>query len=546
MDQQHADDWQLPPWNEDTIDPAWFSEFLAADPVQDLATNAPINAPAGSGKESMNFDSTFQDLTFDDISPGLMSSLPPPGYTLDASSRPPMERFEQPLEQRQHTLPRRRSKYIMRRSTGKSSPIVIPSGSPQHEQGQSLALQRWRNSPPEDEAASLSAIYKALDDRPVGVSPRNSRPSSRDAFRKHRGSSSATSVDSAVSESSLRSWNSSHSAASQTKRRNQAPKTRATGKGKNKNMNDPDRIFKCTFCCDTFKHKYDWTRHEKSLHLNMEEWTCTPHGASAVLPLTGRVHCAYCSALDPTPDHLQSHNHLACSDGHSTPRVFRRKDHLVQHLRLVHGLETLPLIDDWKIESIPVTSRCGFCQSMLSSWNKRADHLAGHFREGKTMAHWKGDHCFEPAVAAHVTNAYPPYLLAAQAETLVPFSATNPASLDHTHQLLSQIHLEDPLPAPVTEPAAQGSGLLLPSWDPQSMRTQRQIDFAAVLTRHLGRFARQQMSMGVVPTDEMFQRESRRLLYHDGDDEWNQTVADDPNWMQEFRKRSGLDGGPSM
>jgi hypothetical protein len=546
MDQQHADGRQLSAWNDDNIDPLWFSDFLAADPVQDLATNAPIHAPNDPGLENMNFDATFQDFTFDDGSPGLMSSVQSPVYTLEASPRPPMECFERPLEQRQHTLPRRRSKYLLRRSTGKSSQIVIPSGSPRHEQDQSLAMQRWRNSPPEDEAASLSAIYMALDDRPIGSSPRTSRPSSRDAFRKYRGPSSSTSIDSAVSESSLRSGNSSHSAASQTKRRNQVSKTGAKGKGKNKNTDDPDRIFKCTFCCDTFKHKYDWKRHEKSLHLNIEEWMCIPHGSSVVLPLTGRVHCAYCSALDPTPEHLRQHNHSACSDGQATPRVFHRKDHLVQHLRLVHGLETLPLIDDWKIESIPVTSRCGFCQSMLNSWDERADHLAIHFRAGKTMSDWKGEHCFEPTVAARVTNAYPPYLLAAQSTTLVPFSATNPAALDHIHHVLSQIHLEDSIPAPVIEPVVQNNGTALPSWDPQATRTQYQIDFTAVLALHLGRFARHQMSMGVVPTDEMFQRESRRLLYHDGDDDWNQTVADDPKWMQEFRRRSGFDGGPSI
>ena len=59
--------------------------------------------------------------------------------------------------------------------------------------------------------------------------------------------------------------------------------------------------------------------------------------------------------------------------------------------------------------------------------------------------------------------------------------------------------------------------------------------FADVLTLHLSRYARQQMFMGIIPTDEMFQRESRRVLYHDGDDEWNQTVADNPDWLKAFR-----------
>jgi hypothetical protein len=197
------------------------------------------------------------------------------------------------------------------------------------------------------------------------------------------------------------------------------------------------------------------------------------------------------------------------------------------------------------MESIPVTSRCGFCQLLLNSWDERADHLAIHFRKGNTMADWKGEHCFEPAVASRILNAYPPYLLAAQSTTLVPFSATDPAALDHIHHMLSQIHVEDHQTTPVIEPAVSHNGSSLPSWDPQAMRTQYQIDFTAVLARHLGRFARHHMSLGVVPTDEMFQRESRRLLYHDGDDDWNQSVADDPKWMQEFRRRNGLDGGPS-
>ncbi|KAF1946943.1 hypothetical protein EJ02DRAFT_450276 [Clathrospora elynae] len=541
MDRIYTDDWQLPPWAEDTIDPQWLSDFVAADPTQDLAPTAA--AISGIDNININSSSSFQDFTVGETSPGAMSALLSPGCTLDTVSCQALGRYERSLEQRQHTLPRRRSKYLLRRSASRSSPIVIPNGSPSHAQSQSLAMQRWQNSPPEDEAASLSAIYNALDDRPFGASPRSSQPSSRDAFRKYRNPSSTTSLDSAASESSLRSWNSGHSAASQSNRRTQAPRVRAKGQGKN--MHDPDRIFKCTFCCDTFKHKYDWTRHEKSLHLNMEEWICTPHGASVMLPLTGRVHCAYCSALDPTPEHLQQHNHSDCIDGRSTPRVFRRKDHLVQHLRLVHGLDTLPLIDDWKLEPTPVASRCGFCYATLNSWDERADHISAHFHNGKTMADWQGNHGFDATVAARVTDAFPPYLIASQSTTVVPFSATDPASLELIKQLITRIELEE-----VVRPAFAGSTMQDngpgPLLDAQIIPTKHDVNFAAVLTRHLSRFARQQMLLGVIPTDEMFQRESRRLLYNDGDDDWNQTVADHPNWLQEFRKRSGLGDEPSM
>jgi hypothetical protein len=153
-----------------------------------------------------------------------------------------------------------------------------------------------------------------------------------------------------------------------------------------------------------------------------------------VLPTTNRVHCAFCSALDPTPQHIEDHNYSACQGGDCIPRTFRRKDHLVQHLRLAHDLETLPLIDDWKLTSDPVTCRCGFCNANLSSWDERTEHLAAHFRSGKTMADWRGDHGFSPAVNERLTNAYPPYLIYAQSITLVPFSATNKDSLDHTQQ----------------------------------------------------------------------------------------------------------------
>jgi hypothetical protein len=178
------------------------------------------------------------------------------------------------------------------------------------------------------------------------------------------------------------------------------------------------------------------------------------------------------------------------------------------------------LIDDWKLETLPVKSRCGICNTNLSSWDERADHLAAHFREGKTMADWKGDHCFEPAVAARVINAFPPYLLAEQSKTVVPFSATNPGSIDHTKQMISRIQLEEPEPKPPAEttqtPDHEAFEDSLEAL--RNLSTQHDFDFATVLTRHLSRFARQQMLSGIIPTDEMFQRESRRLLYQDPDD----------------------------
>ncbi|KAJ5481609.1 hypothetical protein N7475_000421 [Penicillium sp. IBT 31633x] len=61
--------------------------------------------------------------------------------------------------------------------------------------------------------------------------------------------------------------------------------------------------------------------------------------------------------------------------------------------------------------------------------------------------------------------------------------------------------------------------------------------FAEILTRHLSRYARQQISQRIIPTDEIFQRESRRVLY-DSEDAWDQTIADNPQWISAFRKEN--------
>lgn len=162
---------------------------------------------------------------------------------------------------------------------------------------------------------------------------------------------------------------------------------------------DPKRIFPCTFCNLTFKSKYDWSRHEKSLHLDLEAWKCAPE--SGTTP-TGEKRCVYCLQLEPTRQHLDEHNHRACV---GMDRTFNRKDHLVQHLRLVHRLADIPPLHEWRAQAPPFICRCGFCDQRLNSWGERVDHLAGHFRQGATMSDWEGGHEFTPAVAELVRNS---------------------------------------------------------------------------------------------------------------------------------------------
>lgn len=50
---------------------------------------------------------------------------------------------------------------------------------------------------------------------------------------------------------------------------------------------------------------------------------------------------------------------------------------------------------------------------------------------------------------------------------------------------------------------------------------------------------------GVTLTDEMLQSQARRILY-ESDDAWNQTAADNPEWLDLFKKAHGLDFIPTQ
>ncbi|KAH7253096.1 hypothetical protein B0J15DRAFT_560112 [Fusarium solani] len=430
-------------------------------------------------------------------------------------------------------LPRRRSRYLRQQPQTSTEPIAIPTLNQSTDSGLD-PMQRWQDSPPEAEPASLSAIVDALEKTPLrsrssAGSPGSQHFGSRAASTVSFGSGTSCSSASAASASSVTHRNSSRG---RVTKRTRTPAAKGKESGK--------RVFPCTFCCDSFKSKYDWARHEKSLHLNLQGWRCTPFGGTVVSPSTGRSHCAYCSLLDPTPEHLSSHNHESCQNSDST-HFFNRKDHLVQHLRLVHHVQTMPIIDSWKVEGPPVSSRCGFCSIQLHTWQERVDHLTKHFRAGATMDSWKGEHCFEPSIAAQVTNAIPPYLIAAESRALVPFSSTDPGTKDH----LSQIkHATQQSLGQWDDGGAMAMSGSEPS--PQSSTQQGSLDgihestpsmmYPDVLALHLGRYAQEKMKLGIIPTDRMFQEEARRIMF-DSVDPWDQTIADNDDWLSCFRSR---------
>lgn len=202
--------------------------------------------------------------------------------------------------------------------------------------------------------------------------------------------------------------------------------------------------YQCTFCPQSFKKKNDWSRHESSVHLALESWVCTPD-LEGLWPLPEHApsedhqplsptypnpstdaECPFCTLPSPSQAHYTSHDFHTCAAKPLPERSFPRKDHLVQHLRKYHSCSKPPVPDlrAWRVpisragdqtqSQVPrqghgqVRSRCGFCGLVMTSWSERADHLAGHFRQGCRMAEWTGDWGFEDEVLAGLRRAVEP------------------------------------------------------------------------------------------------------------------------------------------
>jgi hypothetical protein len=121
------------------------------------------------------------------------------------------------------------------------------------------------------------------------------------------------------------------------------------------------------------------------------------------------MSCVFCGEANPDEAHVDSHNYSACQERTMSERTFYRKDHLRQHLKLVHNAKfTSWSMEQWKATTPEIRSRCGFCDAILDTWSVRVDHLAEHFKKGKSMADWKGGWGFEAPVLDMVENSIPP------------------------------------------------------------------------------------------------------------------------------------------
>ncbi|TVY73346.1 Homeobox protein, partial [Lachnellula suecica] len=315
-------------------------------------------------------------------------------------------------------------------------------------------LERWKHSPPENEPASVSAIAKAV----TSSTWSSGRESPYTTSHGHSDDGSARSLCNVSSTSSLGTSHSSGGSFASAfshksrgsfgsfgnrgrrRRRRQAPKP-----VKLPTMNGPVRTFQCTFCTETFKTKHDWQRHEKSLHLSLERWICCPNGPTQFDAEYEHNRCVFCGLPNPPAGHAESHNFSSCADRALEERTFYRKDHLRQHLNLVHDAKFQGFsMECWKVMTPEIRSRCGFCGIVMGSWSFRVDHLAEHFKGGKSMADWKGDWGFDPQVLDIVENGMPPYLIHDERNT--------PEAFEASRELLSDFRtLEDLIKIGVVE-----------------------------------------------------------------------------------------------
>ncbi|KAJ5337824.1 hypothetical protein N7452_004552 [Penicillium brevicompactum] len=379
-------------------------------------------------------------------------------------------------------------------------------------------LERWKCSPLESEPAAIGDITRALANYQFDALPRLTQSdyerlyhpiyeSSHTSFEQKRPTPSASSLDTSQSFTSDLPFDSALSHLSPIfpgsmdpkQRRRRRRKLTSTVNSSNRRNTEFVRSFQCTFCTECFSTKHDWERHETSIHLTLNKWTCSPHGG--VVEQNSLSICVFCSAANPDRKHLETHNLTNCLERDIQERVFYRKDHLNQHLRLMHHAKFQSCMERWQSSITEIKSRCGFCGSIFQTWQERVDHLADHFKNAASMAQWQGDWGFDSYVQSCVENAIPPYVIEYERRT-PNFQTSTQAQKNNT----------------------------IPMFPKPNSR----------LFAHLTAYIHAQGAQSIIPSDQMIREEARRIVYG-CDDPWNHTCADNFFWLKVLKRYCGLE-----
>ncbi len=105
-----------------------------------------------------------------------------------------------------------------------------------------------------------------------------------------------------------------------------------------------------------------------------------------------RVKCRLCGALDPSEEHLGTHNTQICGQGVPGSFSCKRRDHMVRHLKRCHNVQGKArgeaVADKWKETTKKQAWSCGFCVHVFDTFGDRLRHIAKHFEDGQTLDKW--------------------------------------------------------------------------------------------------------------------------------------------------------------
>jgi hypothetical protein len=158
---------------------------------------------------------------------------------------------------------------------------------------------------------------------------------------------------------------------------------------------DQERSFYCTFCGAEFSSRYQWSRHEETIHVPRSLWICpfSQHGET-------HQECPCCFSPSPSPDHLTTHDEKNCLKMPLEDRTFTRLDHLMQHMEQYHMRTHIITLERrkelgkrWLREAEPLPDysmalKCGFCGYRSNTWKDRVQHVGNHLQQGADLSQW--------------------------------------------------------------------------------------------------------------------------------------------------------------
>ena len=274
-------------------------------------------------------------------------------------------------------------------------------------------VQRWLNTPLEDEGISFSAVEAAVRSNEQMLQKRKADLTSDTEISEHGSEPLSIPVNDrgydSVSMSGFSSANSASSNGSQASHGSWAGrkgrkriKIGNRGLAPNSRRRQGARIFQCTWCCQGFERKDSWKRHEESEHCAQKEYVCMLYGPTQDSRILNLQSCVFCGSPNPSEAHLEGHRVHECYAKPEAERSFSRFDNLIQHIEQIHLSSYVRppsqntshwcrfIFSSWRrpIPGRQTQWQCGFCPSMFMNWDQRATHIAKHFVRGEDMSGW--------------------------------------------------------------------------------------------------------------------------------------------------------------